>query len=388
MIRSVQTLALLALTLLLSACWAEEDVGENDQGKVIRTVRSEVAVMADPVVTRSFPAVLEPPQITPLAFDVGGRLGRVQLQIGQVVSQGDILATVEAADADLRLRQAEAALSETEATLANANEEAVRQDQLFERNVVSEAARDRARTAAEQARARADQQRRNLDLVRETLADTELRAPFDGIVNSVEVQNFGSVAAGQPIVTLYEDTGLQATVLVSYDVASHLTLGQPVALRPDDGQLTPLAATVTEIARRAPAVSSFPVVVTLTDTRPDLRSGMAVEVLIDQSLPENLRGVGIPVSALATQRPADLSNAGARRAAIFVVEPDGGGGYAVALRDVTLSAVVEDRLVVRSGLDAGERVVTAGVPFLDVGQPVRLEADAETKMRTVVGASQ
>ncbi|SHG68256.1 efflux RND transporter periplasmic adaptor subunit [Marivita hallyeonensis] len=385
---SAKTLLLMVTVLALAACLPEEENEATEDQTPVRTVRTEVAVMADPVITRSFPAVLEPPQITPLAFDIGGRLGPVRLQIGQAVAQGDVLATVEAADADLRLRQTEAALSEAEVTLANALEEADRQNQLFQRNVASEAARDRAQTTADQARARVEQQRRSLDLVRETLSDTELRAPFDGFINSVEVQNFGSVAAGQPVVTLYQDEGLQATILVSYEIASNLELGQPVDVRPDNGNPTPLPATVTEIARRAPAVSSFPVVVTLTEPRPDLRSGMAVEVLINSALPETLRGVSLPLGALATQRPADLSTPGARRASVFVVASDQDGGHVVQPRDVTLSAVVEGRLVVRDGLQEGERVVTAGVPFLEPGQAVRLEPGATSERQTDMEVSQ
>ncbi len=379
---ATKTFLLMMSVIVLTACLPEDDTASAEDQTPIRTVRTDIAVMADPVITRSFPAVLEPPQITALAFDIGGRLGPVRLQIGQAVAEGDVLATVEAADADLRLRQAEAALSEAEATLVNAVEEANRQEQLFQRNVASEAARDRAQTTADQARARVEQQRRSLDLVRETLSDTELRAPFDGFVDSVEVQNFGSVAAGQPVVTLYQDEGLQATILVSYEIASNLELGQPVDVRPDNGDPTPLPATVTEIARRAPAVSSFPVVVTLTEPRPDLRSGMAVEVLINSALPDTLRGVSLPLGALATQRPADLSTPGARRASVFVVAEDEGGRHVVQPRDVTLSAVVEGRLVVRDGLEEGERVVTAGVPFLEPGQAVRLEARATAANQT------
>lgn len=371
-----KSVLLLGAILSLPACWPEDDTSPSEDERSVRTVRTEIAAMADPVVTRSFPSVLEPRQITPLAFDLGGRLGPVRLQIGQTVEEGEVLARVESADADLRLQQAEAALSEARATLDNAADEARRQEDLFARGVVSDAVRDRARTAADQARARLDQQSRNLDLLGETLSDTELRAPFDGIVNSVEAQNFGSVTAGQPIVTLYEDDSLQATILVGYDVASRLALDQAVALRPADGDPAPLAATITEIARRAPAVSSFPVVVTLAESRPDLRSGMAVEVLIEAALPDHLRGVSLPLGALATQRPADLSEDGARRAELFVVVPDDEGGFRVEPREVLLSAVVEDRLVVRTGITTGERVATAGVPFLDAGQAVRLEDGA------------
>ena len=373
-------LLFLLVAAILAGCNEAEDATAPDP---IRTVRTEVAKLASPTVARSFPAVLEPPQITPLAFDVGGRLGPVRLQIGQGVRAGEALATVESADTDLRLRQAEAALREAEATATNAAEEAARQETLFTRGIVSAAARDTARTAAAQAEARLDQQRRILDLERESLADTTLRAPFDGIVNSVEVQNFGTVSAGQPVVTLYEDDGLQATVLVSYEIAARLSLGTEVSVLPTDGDPTPLPATVTEIARRAPAVSSFPVVVTLDQTRPDLRSGMAVEVRVDFAAPEAMRGIPLPLTALATQNPAKLSGLGSKEVDVFVYVPGSDATGTVEPRTVRVGSVVGDRLYVIDGIGSGERVVTAGVPFLHAGREVALETDASPVLAEV-----
>ena len=287
-----------------------------------------------------------------------------------------MVATVEGSDACLRLRQAEAAPAEAGAAASNARAEADRQVQLFERGVAAEAARDRAVTQAEQAEARVEQQRRTLDLLREDLADTDLRAPFDGIVNTIEVQAFGSVAAGQPVVTLYREGGLQAQILVSYDVATRLALGQEVWVRPTDGPRDALPARVTEIACRAPAVSSFPVVVTLDETREDLRSGMAVEVLADFPVPEAQAGIPLPLGALATQRPASMEAEGARHADVFVFAPGPGGTGTLEVRQGTLGAVAQDRLYVTSGLQAGDRVVTAGVPFLREGMTVELEDGA------------
>ncbi|MEM7567309.1 MAG: efflux RND transporter periplasmic adaptor subunit [Pseudomonadota bacterium] len=374
--RSLFAIALVGV--FLSACQPEEVVEIVDPVRAVRTMVVEAGV---PVRTRAFPSALQPPEITPLAFDVGGRLGPLDLRVGQDVVRGEELATVEAADANLRLQQAEAALSEAEIAAANAREEADRQEQLFSRAVASEAARDRAVTAARQAEARVEQSRRALDILGETLADTTLRAPFDGVVNTIEVQAFGSVQPGQPIVTLYEDDGLQATVLVSYDVASTLTLGQGVLVRPTDGAPEPLPATVTEIARRAATVSAFPVIVTLDATRPDLRSGMAVEVLIDLPVTEVERGIALPLSALALDREVNLTRT-PRRAEVFVFEGKHEGGR-LSLRTVELGAVVGDEAFVTAGLKAGERLVTAGVPFLHEGQEVRLEGAAWEMPRAV-----
>ena len=141
---------------------------------------------------------------------------------------------------------------------------------------------------------------------------------------------------------------------------------------PVDGSDTPLAARVVEIAGRAPAVSSFPVVVALDEMRPDLRSGMAVEVRMHLSLAPDQPGLPIPLSALALNRPSEL-DAKPRRADVFVFEPGQDGLGTVEPRTVGIGAIVEDRVFVTEGLSEGARIVTAGVTFLHPGQEVRLE---------------
>ncbi|WP_144430693.1 efflux RND transporter periplasmic adaptor subunit, partial [Jannaschia donghaensis] len=239
--------AAIAAAAILALTGCKEEGTNATTGDGPRSVRTVVAEPAAPVRTRAFPAVLEPPEITPLAFDVGGRLGALDLRIGETVAAGTVLATVEAGDAELRTSQARSSVVEAQAAATNAREEADRQEQLLARAVVSQAARDSAVTQAEQAEARLEQARRNLELVEESLDDTALVAPFDAVVNSIEVQAFGSVQAGQPVVTLYEEGGLQAQIAVSYAVVSGLTLGQEVVVVPTDGDARPLAARISEI---------------------------------------------------------------------------------------------------------------------------------------------
>ena len=365
-----------AALLFLAACKPEVETTVSDP---IRTVVVQEAAIASPVRTRAFPAVLQPPEVTPLAFDIGGRLGAIDLRIGQDVTAGDVLATVEAEDATLRLQQAEAALEEAQTAARNAREEADRQTKLYQRGVASIAARDRTVTQAEQAEARMTQALRNLDLLRETLSDTALRAPFDGVIDGIAVQAFGSVRVGQPVLTMYEDTGLQTTIFVSYDVVTNLELGQTVSVMPADGDAEAIEATLTEIGRRAAAVSSFPIVLTLNDTRPDLRSGMAVEVMIDLPLPDARHGIEIPLSAIALNRNVSLDG-GVRTAEVFVARPDRDGAATLDIEEVRISAVARASVFVSDGLQPGDLVVTAGVPHLNPGQTVRLPNGAADRL--------
>lgn len=353
---------------VLVGCQAE--TAQQPDEPVIRAVH---AIAAEPVATtqtRSFPAVLEPRQITPLAFEVGGRVGLVDLTIGQEVAEGEPLLSVDSTDFQLRLESAEATVREAEAALADARDEAARQQQLFDRNVVAQAARDRAATGAEQAEARAQQARRNLDLVRESRADTQLLAPFDGIINSVDVQSYTNVQAGRSVLTLYPDKGLQASILVSYDIVTGLSLGDEAAVTIADDKSLVLAGAVAEIARRAPAVSSFPVIVALRQDAPHLRPGMAVDVSLTLAERGETGTFKLPLSSLARNRMTDIALDGeVRQAVLLVVDPD---ESVIAERQVSVRGMNGSNMIVTDGLEAGERVVVAGVPFLHPGQKVRL----------------
>ncbi|MDR9484695.1 MULTISPECIES: efflux RND transporter periplasmic adaptor subunit [Sediminimonas] len=355
----------------LAGCNPVADDGKEDATAPVRRVQTVIAAPAQITNVRAFPSVLEPPQITSLAFEVGGRLSTVDLQVGQTVGKGDVLLTVDPEDFTFQLRQAEAAVAEAQSALINAQDEAERQTRLFERGVASKAARDRAVTQLKQARARAEQAHFSLELVRGSSDDASLEAPFDGVINSISVQNFGVVQPGQPVLTLYKDDGLQAEVLVSYKIVSQLSLNDAVTIRPADRPDAALTAHITEIARRAPAVSAFPVVVKLDETPDSLRSGMAVEILIELPHAPEKRAIPLPVSALATQLSGDLEpltpSGSERRGQVFVFK-DG----LIEAREVAVSGVDETRIIVTGGLGAGERVVSAGVPFVYPGQKVAL----------------
>jgi len=357
----------------LTACLPEDKDEDATTGEPIRSVKTQQAEARPATQLRRFPSVLEPPQLVTLAFEVGGRVETVDLDVGQVVAADELLATIEPVDLDLQLQQAQAALVEARAAATNARDEANRQQTLFERGVVSEAATDRTEAQAEQAEARLDQAQSNLALLQKTRSDAELRAPFAGVINAVEVEDFASVQAGQPILTLYEDGDLQASILVSYEVASALSVGDSVLVVPADGFAEPIEAHVTEIGRRAPAVSSFPVVVTLDEATETLRSGMAVEIQVDLDVSLAPGLIPLPLSALATNRPARFSGQPPFEAEVFVFTATDGTTGTLTAQPVSITAAAEDYVFVSDGISVGDIIVTGGVPFLRDGQTVRLQ---------------
>lgn len=75
---------------------------------------------------RRYPGVLEPGEVNVLSFEVGGRLGRLGLDAGQRVAEGDLLTALDVAQFETEIQNRRAAIEEAETTLLQAEEDLVR----------------------------------------------------------------------------------------------------------------------------------------------------------------------------------------------------------------------------------------------------------------------
>ncbi len=348
----------------IAGCWEEED---DSAGTVVRGLKVHEIVDVERAQTRRFPGVLEPANLTVLSFEIGGRLGDFDLSVGERVSAGDVLAALDPETLDLQVQTAEAAVAQAEVSSRNAAETLARQEQLLERGTVTRVNVDDARTQAESAAAALVQAQKSLETARENRGKSELKAPFDGIVNSVEARSFSTVAVGTPIATVYSTDRFEVAFSVGFDAASDLVVGKNATVRLADSPDVVLDAVVSEIGARADAVSSFPIVLELRESHPILKAGMAVEAAIDFPLPAS-EGYLLPLSALIK----DGQSADPSRAGVFVYDE---AGSTVQRREVAIGGIRENMIVVTDGLAPGDLVASAGVSFLKEGQEVKLLGD-------------
>lgn len=320
-------------------------------------------------VLRRYPGVLEPTEITALSFEVAGRLGQLDLSVGQRVRAGDVLAALNAEQFEIEIDRAAASVSEAEATAAQADADLARAEELLRRGSGTRVARDTARTNAATAKARLRQAQEALSSARENLADAVLTAPFDGIVNSVDADSFATVSAGAAILSLYATASYEVSFSVNFDTVSDLVVGTPALVRLADDPSVALKAVVSELGERADTVSSFPVAVELLEQSPILKAGMAVEVSFEFQLPTP-EGFQLPITAAVTDGQVE-DGAGPRsvtRLPVFVFDPD---TSTVKRRIVTMAGIRENKLLIIDGLEIGEKVAVAGVSFLRDGMTVR-----------------
>ncbi len=284
--------------------------------------------------------VLEPIRATWVAAEIAGRIIEVPVQEFSTVSAGDVL---------VRLDEAlpEAELIRAKASHVLAKGELERQKRLGSRSVASEAELDRA--MAEERRSYAA-----LLEARTHFGHTRIKAPFDGLVNSLELDPGAYVQPGTNIAEVLDVSSVEVTVLVGDRQVGALRPDAVVRLRVD-----PLGNERFEgrIVRAASAPQSgsqrYPVVVELDNAEGRFLPGMVATLELTVGTAKAIR-----LPARAVQREFELDY-------VFVLdEQDASRRVRVLTRPVPFRP---DQVEIRSGLSEGDRVVVTAISKLRDG---------------------
>ena len=353
--------------LVLTACKEEEEASDPP----IRGLKTHLVAEASDSTVRRFPAVLEPTSLNTLSFEVAGKLEAVSLEVGQRVEAGQTLLALDTTSLQLQLDNAEAGITAARAARDNAAENLERQERLFEQGTTTKVVLDNAKAEAIATEARLEQAIKARDSARETLGKTTIASPIEGIINAIDAVSFSTISPGAPMVSLYAPDEFEISFSVSFDTVSQIVVGTPAKVRLADLPSVTLEAVVSELGSRADAVSSFPVVLALQETDPILKAGMAVEASIELPLPEQ-EGFTIPLSAILKKGEIGFQDdqpQGPGKARVYVYDS---ASETVVERDVGIGGIRENAVLVVEGLEAGERVASAGVSFLRDGMRVKL----------------
>jgi RND family efflux transporter MFP subunit len=183
--------------LILSACAPDKPPAEAL--RMVRTVELRYDMARE--VNRYFGTVQARHEVDQ-AFRVGGKIAQRKVDVGQSVREGDVLAVLD--DVDYRLAE-EAARQQLIASTAQARQaesDRKRLEALKVDGSVSAADEEQAQTRAQQTKAAAEADERKLELARNKLKYTVLRASRSGVVTVVRAEVGQVVAEGQPVVSI------------------------------------------------------------------------------------------------------------------------------------------------------------------------------------------
>ncbi len=341
---------LLGLSLALWGCGEEPPVEEVQAQPVkLYTVDSMVEGRL-----RHYPGKVVATEGSELAFRVSGQLEQLPVRAGEEVKKGQLLAALDPADFRNQLadRQAQYDLADSQYQ---------RSISLFERGVISEAQFDEIKAKRRQAQAA-------LSLARDNVNYTRLKAPYAGTVARTYVENYQFLQAKEPILYLQGNKDIDIEFAVSERFFTNIRQDgedyQP-ELRFEGAPDKVFKASYKEHEASADDRTQT-YIITLTMANPEgifVLPGMSVDVAIDlsQIMRKASTWPQVPVEAVFNKDDAEGSW-------VWRFQPQDNTVSAV---QVTLGQVVGGGVEITAGLDAGDRIVSAGVHHLKEGQQVR-----------------
>jgi len=273
-----------------------------------------------------------------IAPQTSGRIVKINVEIGDFVEKGRILAEMDAVN-----------LEQAEFRLNNAKSEMERVKGLLDEGGISQSDYDQLELSYKVARSGYE----NL------LENTILRSPIEGVVTARNYDRSDMYSMAQPIFTVQQITPVKMLVAVSESDYTKINKGDRVGITAD---ALPGRQYSGRIARIYPtmdaATHTFNVEVQVSNERRELRPGMYVRAMVNFGNSEN---VVLPDKAV-------LKMQGAGTRYVYILKEDG----TVNTKVITLGRHFDSKYEILSGLYGGEKVVVEGQSTLRAGQKVEV----------------
>jgi HlyD family secretion protein len=273
--------------------------------------RTEKVTRGDIVVQVRATGTINPVRTVQVGSQVSGIIAKIFVDFNSVVKEGQIIALIDSTFLSASVKEAEANLERTQAQVDETRRNYARTEELFRKDLVSQAELDAAQTAHEQALAQLKQTRAALDRARVNLKYSVIRAPIDGVVISRVVDVGQTVAASlqapQLFVIANDLKEMQVEASVDEADIGQIREGQRVTFTVDAYPNEQFRGTVSQV-RLAPVtvqnVVTYTVIIEVPNPDLKLRPGMTatVSILVDRRS-DVLR---VPTMALRFQPSDDI----------------------------------------------------------------------------------
>jgi len=277
-----------------------------------------------------------------IASEVQGKLVALYIDNGDVVRAGQVIATLDASVYQVQLNTIEASIAKADLdikrytnliNLGGATPMQLENVQLNRNSLVA--------------------QKRE---ILEQMAHMQIRAPFSGRIENVNVELGSFVSFGTVLSQLIDNSSLKINIYLSEKQAFQVKKGQSVSIT-STVLAAPKTGTISMISDKADASGKFLAEISFSNNEKDgLKAGILADVHFAIDAVET--GLSVPVSALL---------GGAQGARVYVAN-----GNTVELRSIKTGEVTTDKVQVLEGLKAGELVVISGQMNLENGKSISI----------------
>lgn len=343
-----------ALALSLAGCSRQEHAAPPAVAADVEPVQAATVESAAVASQVRAVGVLAPRDEVRLAFKVGGVIDAIAVDAGDSVRKGQLLAVLKRQEIDAAVAQAAEAAEKARRDLERARR--LRADEVATEEQVQDLT-----TAYKVAQS-------NLETARFNARFARIEAPADGLVLQRLAEQDELVQGGQPVLVVgATSSGWVVRVALADRDIVRVTNGAAAEVRFDAFPGQAFAGKVTRVAAAAdPATGTFEVEIEVAPEGARFVRGLVAKVSLGLEQPAGAaaQGTVIPLTALV--------EADGAAGTVYVLDA---AGRAARRRQVSVGAIVGDRVVVHAGLEPGQRVITEGAAWLSDGHAVRVVGD-------------
>lgn len=358
LLRDFRKYAFVSMVVLIQGCsndTAPEPVREHLQVVSLNKVVSNTYYQES-----HFSGVTQTESRAQLSFGVNGKVQKVLVDIGSRLKAGDVMATLDLEPYQLAVDNARSEASKAQIELDEHQANYERLNRLRSNDVVSQQSLEAARTLYLTAQASLREAQSRLKLAERDLSQAVIKAPYDGIVATRQIEPFEDVTQSQVIFTFDSSAQLMVESAVPALLASTLRTADDLVINVDY-QNTFYPAEVSHIADRASNGLSFPVKLRLTV--PDeafLPTGIVVTVNYRQKLNENV--IVVPHGSVYVEATTN-------RAFLYSFNDE---TSTVHKKLVHIVDILPTGYAIKAELTPGDKYVAAGAAFISDEQKVRV----------------
>jgi membrane fusion protein (multidrug efflux system) len=323
--------------------------GEGIAGAPLRQVQQKLNAVGFVVVPRHLSDIikqsgtLKPDEEVELSFETSGKIVGINFTEGSRVKKGELLAKIND-------RPLQAQLEKLVAQLKMAEAKEFRQRSLLEKDAISQESYDQVQTDVQSLNA-------DINLIRARISETELRAPFDGIIGLRDLSEGSFVTSTTKIVRLTKISPLKMEFAISQKYASEIKIGYPITFN-IEGFSKPFNASVYAIEPKIDMETRTIVLRAMYQNKnEELKPGVSANITLELSNVDN--AIAIPTEALIPETEG---------VKVFIYKK----GKAQSVK-VNLGLRTEALVQITEGLNFGDTLITSGIMQLRQNLPIILD---------------
>ncbi len=331
----------------------------EDEEVVLTNVKTQTVSLGSVEVTTPLAGRIQAKDTINVMPMAAGEVKQVFVEVGDTVTAGQTLFTIDSNQADIQYQQALLNVKNLEDSIEMIKTNLDRTKTLYDAGAAAKTDVEQLENTYNSTKIQLEQARLSAQQASDALGYYTVTAPSGGYVTSVNVVAGGLAGQSMAAVVISDTSVLELNASLSEYLISSVKVGDTVNVNIESASDEPFTGTITQISE-APTQGTYtyPVTVKVNDPKGVIKAGMFAEVRLISARKENV--VAVPSDAVVT-------SSGEKK--VVVLNSD---GETVTLKKVEVGVDNGTTAEITSGLNTGETIVVKGQTYVKNGEKVRV----------------